>query len=139
MKRKIRNNHEDDSLEISLTPLIDTVLVLLIVFIAAAPIINQSIKVMLPNGSLSECNDKKDDVCIAVDQYGRIFNTNKKNITVNEFIEDCSRRFYNNSNISVIIFADKDCIFGHIAELVDKTKELGVKNVYFKTKKISNL
>jgi biopolymer transport protein ExbD len=54
MNNFFKNINDDSNLEVSLTPLIDTVLDLLIIFIISMPIVHQSIKISLPNGSTTE-------------------------------------------------------------------------------------
>jgi biopolymer transport protein ExbD len=136
MKRKRFNFFDNDiSSEVSLTPLIDTVLVLLIVFIAATPVINQSIKVSLPNGYLNEYKDSKNDICFAMDQYGFIYNIKKEKIDLEKVKLEIEKNI-KNIDTSVIIFVDQDALSGKLIELIDLIKITGIKNVYCKTKKI---
>jgi len=135
--RKKRFNFFDNEIssEVSLTPLIDTVLVLLIVFIAATPIINQSIKVSLPSGYSNEYKDSKNDICFAIDQYGFIYNSKKEKINLEKVKLEIEKNIKNNDT-SVIIFSDQDASSGELIKLIDIVKVTGIKNVYCKTKKI---
>ena len=127
---------ENEHSEISLTPLIDTLLVLLIIFIASTPVINNMIKVSLSNGSYCESKNKKNTICFAIDQYGKIYNDKKNIITKNEIIENFKKIKENLSIYSVVIYVDKDSLSGNLIELIDTLKNLGIYNIYFVTKKI---
>ena len=114
------NSDEEKSPEIILTPLIDTVLVLLLVLLIAMPVAHLSVKVSLPSGVLKEQHDTKNDLCFAVDQYGRNYNQNKKKISISDVEKIATRQAYNFSNISCVIFADENALCGSVIELIDK-------------------
>ena len=136
MNNFFKNISDDSHFEISLTPLIDTVLVLLIIFIISMPIVHQSIKISLPNGARTEYCDKKNDICFAIDQYGRVYNEKKELITPYKMIQEINKQYIYFPDCAVIIFADRDASCGNVIEYIDKIKEVGVKYVYCKTKKI---
>jgi hypothetical protein len=53
-----------------------------------------------------------------------------------KMISDINRQYTYFSDCAVIIFADRDASCGNVIEYIDKIKEIGVKYVYCKTKKI---
>ena len=129
------NFDEDDNFEVSLTPLIDTVLVLLIIFMISTPVVQNMIKISLPVGINSETENKKKTLAFAVDQYGRIYDKNKIILGISDFKKILEEN--NESNFqNIVFFVDKDALCGNLIELMDTVKDLGIKNVYFKTKKI---
>lgn len=129
------NFNEDDNFEVSLTPLIDTVLVLLIIFMISAPVVQNIIKISLPVGINSETENRKTTLVFAIDQYGRIYDKNKKILGISDFKKILEEN--NESNFqNLVFFVDKDALCGNLIELMDTVKDLGIKNVYFKTKKI---
>jgi biopolymer transport protein ExbD len=137
MFRKKLFDQDDDHVEVSLTPLIDTVMVLLIVFIAATPVIHYSFNISLPHGSHNEYSETKDDLCFAIDQYGRIYNQYKKIISSQDIVLDVNRVLKNNPDIAVVFFADKDATCNILIECMESCKKTNVKYVYCKTKKIT--
>ena len=85
-----RNRFEDEGeqdVEIILTPLIDTLLVLLVIFIVATPAASYFVSINLPNGTFNTQKSKEESLCFAIDQYWAIFNQSKKKITQKEMEE----------------------------------------------------
>ena len=63
--------------EINVTPLVDVMLVLLIVFIVTAPLFTHSIKIDLPRAQTEVNREKPDTVTLAIDGEGRFFWNNQ--------------------------------------------------------------
>ncbi len=66
------------ALEISLTPLIDTALTLLIIFMVTTPMIQQAIKVALPQGNSNEARTEKQEIVVSINKQGALFLNNKE-------------------------------------------------------------
>lgn len=62
--------------EISLTPLIDTALTLLIIFMVTTPMINNSIKIDLPQGKAQEANAQQQELVVSLAKDGTIMFNN---------------------------------------------------------------
>lgn len=80
MSMNVGSNHDDDvMLDVNMTPLIDVMLVLLIMFIITIPIPNNAININLPNGAPPpEMNDKPPEVVdLRIDAAGKIFWNNQ--------------------------------------------------------------
>ena len=70
------NSFEDDSQsmsEINMTPLVDVMLVLLIIFIITIPVINHSVKIDLPRATNQPHQVKPQTINIAIDNDGQVF------------------------------------------------------------------
>lgn len=130
---------EEENIEISLTPLIDTVLVLLIVFILSSSNLEQILKIYLPHGNnRAKIEIEKDNYfCIAMNQYGKIFLKNKEEITIKKLISKLEEYKKNNKNTSIIFFADKDLLLYQITDIINEIYNIGIVNVCIKTKKIN--
>lgn len=142
MKRKFSD--ELENIEVSLTPLIDTALVLLIVFMVSMPPLIHSFKVTLPSGKNNEYREEKNDIFVAINQYNKIFlEKDKSSSSVNIQIKEedlYSKIIYQHkkySHLAVVLFVDKDASCGFVFELIDSIRALGVTHVYCKTKKIT--
>src|SRR4030095_16848799 len=59
--------------EINVTPLVDVMLVLLIIFLITIPVITQSVKVDLPKAANIETQTKPESITIAVDRDGNVY------------------------------------------------------------------
>jgi biopolymer transport protein ExbD len=134
MKRR-RQNEGIEHIEVSLTPLIDTVLVLLIVFMAAGPIVMNSFKVLLPTGKMNEYRDNKNDLFLAVNQYNEILIDKKTKISEKDLLMTIKKNLKKTPHIAVVVFVDSSALCGFVFELIDKIKALGISYVYCKTKK----
>jgi len=63
---------------VSLTPLVDTALTLLIIFMITSPMLNNSIKLDLPKGVAQEAGKEPQQLVVAIDTNGAIFFNNKE-------------------------------------------------------------
>ena len=64
--------------EINVTPFVDVMLVLLIIFMVTAPLLTAGIKVNLPESSSILKNEKNDPVTVSIDSKGQIYMQKKK-------------------------------------------------------------
>jgi len=75
MKRKMRSRrrHTGVLLDISMTPLIDTALTLLIIFMITTPIIQNAIRVSLPKGESKEDEGGSQELIVYIDKDKHLF------------------------------------------------------------------
>ncbi len=111
--------------DINITPLVDVVLVLLIIFMVTTPMLVKGIKVNLPKTSTSAININKKDIVISVDKNGNYYidkvkvkNTN----TLKDFLKSHRDR-------EVIIKSDKSVAYGVVVRLIDIVKTSGISRV----------
>ena len=138
-KKYILRSFSDDELSsVNLTPLIDTILVLLIVFILLIPQIETKFQIILPKQQSGEC-DKKNNYdkyfCIMIDQHGRSFLKDKINVSMNQIKNLLESHLKKYKDAEVIIYADKDTLFENVTKIIDFVNTLGIKNIYIKSKK----
>ena len=76
MKKKYKT-HRSIS-EINVTPFVDVMLVLLIIFMVTAPLLTSGIKINLPESSSVLKNEKNDPVTVSINSKGEIFLQKKK-------------------------------------------------------------
>ncbi|MGM0595713.1 MAG: ExbD/TolR family protein [Myxococcota bacterium] len=144
------NNDENSqtSEEINVTPLVDTALVLLLVFMVATPVImNQAIKVKLPKVANSQSVKfttvaltlKKDDKLFL---NGKELKLNKLGAKVTQIIEEekeKAEKEKSKSKVQAIISADKDVPHGKVMHLVDIIKDVGIEEFAFNIKKVTEV
>lgn len=126
MARKTRSRHARLSkAELSLTPLIDTALTLLIIFMVAAPMMTRhAIKVTLPDGSAQEAENTKQELVVHVDKKGAIFFEDKK-MTLDQLIAHLKKTVQPKKQQTVFVFGDKSGLYGDVIKIVDQIKVVG--------------
>lgn len=133
--RARRRMHDKELTDISMTPLIDTALTLLIIFMIATPMIQNAIKVTLPKGQAKEDAGVQQEVVVFVDKNNQIY-FNKQKISSNQLIEVLQKKIGQEGERTVFVKADQAVPYGMVIELVDKIKVVGgVKYVALATEK----
>lgn len=117
--------------EINITPFTDVILVLLIIFMVAAPVIYQStIKVKLPKvkSKVTEEPSKKLQVVITITTEGMIYMDDKL-VTQKELKEGVVKMFREDPGLSVYLRADQQTRFKDVVNVLDMLTELGVSKL----------
>lgn len=121
--------------DISMTPLIDTALTLLIIFMITAPMAQNAIRVTLPKGQAKEGNDIQQELIVYVNKDGTLF-FNDKMISTNALIKQVKDMIGTDQEKTIFVKADQAVSYGTVIELVDQIKIVGgVKYVALATKK----
>jgi len=120
--------------EINITPFTDVILVLLIIFMVATPLIFQSsIKINLPEAGtaapLTTTAKKNDMMYISITDEGLRYVDNDL-VTKKELKETMSRRYKENPSIGVVLRIDKLVRFKDIVDVLDSLSELGITNLH---------
>ncbi|MBS1987312.1 biopolymer transporter ExbD [Candidatus Dependentiae bacterium] len=111
--------------EISLTPLIDTALTLLIIFMVTAPIMNNSIRVTLPKGQSREDAGAKQEMIVTIDKQGSLFFNGQSVPARDELIILIKKQAAGDADSTVFVQADETVSYGKVLELVDNIKVVG--------------
>ena len=119
--------------EINVTPFVDVMLVLLIIFMVTAPLLTAGIKVNLPESSSILKNEKNDPVTVSIDSKGQIY-MQKKKLTPKLLIKKLSALKAQNKNLKVYIKGDKNLNYGKIMDLMAFINKSGFKKVALVTK-----
>ncbi len=121
--------------DISMTPLIDTALTLLIIFMITAPMMQNAIRVTLPKGQAKEGNDIQQELIVYVNKDGILF-FNGKTVSTDALIKQVKYMIGTDQEKTVFVKADQAVSYGTVIELVDQIKIVGgVKYVALATKK----
>lgn len=133
-KLKRRRRSVPSMPEISLTPLIDTALTLLIIFMITAPMMHNAIKVDLPSGKAKEDANVQQDLIVYVDSKGTLF-FNGVPYNENILIAQLKQAVGKAESKVVYVKGDRAVNYGTVLELVDKIKVVGgIKYVALATK-----
>src|SRR4051812_18178851 len=113
--------------EINVTPFVDVVLVLLIIFMITAPILQSGVEVAVPKTrTVKEITEER--VVISIDKQQRVFLGNDP-ININEIGAKLRQRFRDPQHQSIFLRADEDVPFGAFATVMDAVKQSGITNV----------
>ena len=118
--------------EINVTPLVDVMLVLLIVFIVTAPLFTHSIEIDLPRARTQVTHEKPETVTLAIDADGRYFWNDQPldRAGLSRRIAEAAGR---TSQPELHIRADRDTRYQILAEVMAQAQRLKLQRVGFVT------
>ncbi|MCM2280342.1 MAG: biopolymer transporter ExbD [Bdellovibrionaceae bacterium] len=120
---------------INIVPLVDIILVVLIIFMVAAPLVmNPKIDITLPSSSAKDIPKDAKPMKVTLGKAGELF-VNNKAATLSDLLEESKKRAATNPDTGVILIADKGATLEMITELVDSIKSGGLKKVAFSIQK----
>lgn len=123
-RRSRRRSKRLENAEVSLTPLIDVALTLLIIFMIATPIMRNGIKVTLPDGSAQEMSGEQQEFVVHINGQGKIF-FNETLLSMDRLIPAITKKMGNNKKQTVFVKADKLVPYGKVISVVDQIKVVG--------------
>jgi len=113
--------------DINVTPLVDVVLVLLIIFMVTAPVLQSGIEVNVPKTrTVKEITEER--MVISINKQQRVF-LGSDAININEIKTKLRQKIRDPQHQSVFIRADEDVPFGAFATVMDAVKGAGITNV----------
>ena len=120
--------------QIPLTSLIDIVFLLLIYFLLTTNfLMEEGIKVKLPHAKASSPQKEK-EITIYVDKEGRVY-LKKRQISLDILFKELSGIFKKNSNMLVVIKADRRVILNKVVKVMDIAKAAGANRLFLATEK----
>ena len=131
MARRRRRRSRAAMPEVSLTPLIDTALTLLLIFMVTAPMVHNGIKVALPQGQTKEATEQQ-ELVISMNAEGVLY-FNDELVERAQLLVALQKTLQGHSEQPVFVRADKGLSYGTIISLVDDLKQAGVQLVALST------
>jgi biopolymer transport protein TolR len=122
--------------DINITPLVDVVLVLLIIFMVTAPVLQSGIEVSVPKTrTVKEITEER--LVISIDKQQRVFLGNDA-INLNEIATKLRQKVRDPQHQSIFIRADENVPFGAFATVMDAVKQSGIANVSIVTQPLQS-
>lgn len=122
-----RSRTQSSLSDINVTPFVDVVLVLLIIFMLTAPILQSGIEVDVPKTrTVKEITEER--LVITIDRSQRIFLGNDP-ININDIGARLRQKLRDPQRQSIFLRADEDVPFGAFATVMDAVKQAGITNV----------
>jgi biopolymer transport protein ExbD/biopolymer transport protein TolR len=118
--------------DINMTPLIDVMLVLLVIFMITAPLMTSSLKLDLPKAEGAKPTDAQLFVTLAIDPQGRFF-WGDEQVSIDTLRLRVREAAVRNPATEVQLRADKTVPYGRVAELIGVVQEGGLSRVGFVT------
>lgn len=135
MAAKAGSNENETIAEINIVPLVDIVLVVLIIFMVAAPLVmHPKIDISLPKSSSTDLDKSKKPLKIVVGPEGELF-VNNKSVSLDELKIESLSQVKINPEVSAILVADKNVNLGMITSIIDTVKSQGLKKIAFSIQK----
>jgi biopolymer transport protein TolR len=122
--------------DINITPLVDVVLVLLIIFMVTAPVLQSGIEVNVPKTrTVKEITEER--MVISIDKQQRVFLGNDA-VNINEIAAKLQQKVKDPSRQFIFVRADEDVPFGAFATVMDAVKSSGITNVSIVTQPLQS-
>ncbi len=118
--------------DINMTPLIDVMLVLLVIFMITAPLMTSSLKLDLPKAEGARPTDASQFVTVAVDPQGRLF-WGDEAVSADQLKARVREAAQRNPATEVQLRADRSVAYGRIAELIGLVQDGGLSRIGFVT------
>ena len=119
--------------DINVTPLVDVMLVLLIIFIITIPVIIQQVPVQLPKATNVPTTTKPENITIAVDKEGNVFWNGKLLADQNALLTELRGVARLDPQPEVHIRGDSNARYMHVGLVLVAAQKIGIRKVGFLT------
>jgi biopolymer transport protein TolR len=125
--RSSRKRHPSNKplAEINVTPLVDVMLVLLIIFMVTAPMLSMGIDVNLPRVKSKSVDVTEEKLVLTINESKEIF-LNKTKLPLGEINSKLEAIFANRIDREIFLRADKNVPYGFVVEVMSEVRKAGV-------------
>ena len=114
---------------INVTPLVDVMLVLLIIFMVAAPILQQGVELDLPQETIAPIEGNDEQLVISIDQDGKVYIGSKNEVAIADLDTRLQGIIERREDKRVFIRADKRVTYGEVMAVMGTIKRGGISKV----------
>jgi len=125
-----RTKGEPPMSDINVTPLVDVMLVLVVIFIITAPLLASSIRLDLPKAEGAQPGDAPRFVTLVVDKAGQLF-LNDKPVAAPQLAEQLAATAKQNPETEIQLRADQGVPYGKVVEVMGIAHKAGLSRIGF--------
>ena len=114
--------------DINVTPFVDVMLVLLIIFMVTAPMMVQGVNVNLPVASANPLGKKGEHLVISIKQNHMVY-INDQAVGIDFLTQKLEKILENGGKPDVYLRADKNVAYGIVVDVMSKVKKAGVETI----------
>jgi biopolymer transport protein TolR len=114
--------------EINVTPFVDVMLVLLIVFMVAAPLLTVGVPIDLPESQAKSMEQDKDPLTVSVNEKGEVF-LQETEVTVEELVAKLKAIAKNGTEERIYVRGDRSVDYGTVMRVMGRLSSAGYRRV----------
>jgi biopolymer transport protein TolR len=114
--------------QINVTPFVDVMLVLLIVFMITAPLLTVGVSVDLPKTKAGQLNSKGDPIIVSIKENGEVY-IQERVIQLSQLLLRLKAISSGNKNLRIYVRGDKSVPYGIVLDTIARIKNSGFKKV----------
>ncbi len=123
-----QNHNRAVMAEINVTPLVDVMLVLLVIFMVTAPMMQQGVQVNLPKADTKAMTPVEESVIVSVDKNGKVF-INKDEVPAGDLRNRLTTTFASRAKKEVFLKADAGVPYGEVVRTMADIKGAGIERL----------
>jgi biopolymer transport protein TolR len=122
------DNHDSLMSEINVTPFVDVMLVLLIIFMVTAPMMMQGMDVALPQVTSKPLETKEEHLMVTLNKDGQIY-INDFLVSLDTLQDKLAKIVQGRTNPDVYLKADREVPYGLVAQAMAQIKDAGIERL----------
>ncbi len=123
-----RGRHHGLMSEINVTPMVDVMLVLLIIFMVAAPLLTVGVPIDLPETQAKAMNSDTQPITVSIDEQGKVF-LQETEIPIDEVVSKLEAISKTGYDERIYVRGDKTADYGTVMKVMARISAAGYKNI----------
>ncbi|QLH39026.1 MAG: protein TolR [Defluviicoccus sp.] len=123
--------------DINVTPLVDVMLVLLVIFMITAPLLTSGVQVDLPRTEASAIEDQDKPIAVTIDRHGKVFIQDTE-VTLDSLAPQLAAITQNNHDARVFVRGDQGIAYGEVMTVLSTVHSAGFSKVALLTQPLDS-